>query len=454
MIKPMSCAIVLLSLGIACKHQEPNFCANQLPDHNCMEFDAPAVGGSDAGQCTTDPQCSGGTPVCDTVSSMCVQCTAGKPTACTGTTPVCGSDDTCQACTAHSQCAADVCLPDGSCDGGSDVAYVSPTGSGTACTHAMPCATVADGLATNRPYVKLSGTIDEQVSVASQNVTMLADPGAILTSSSNGVILTVTGSSQLTIYDLEINGASGTMTGIGISIPVATTSSVTLTRAKVTASQYIGISASSGTLTVAQSTISQNTAIGLSASGGTVTIARSTIAHNDGGGVSITSSQFDLTNNMIANNGGNSSSFGGVLISQSNTGTRNLAFNTVANNSDGAGDITGVTCAVIGTAVTFSDNIVFGNQVSGAGTQVGGAMCSWTYSDISDSGGSAGSVAGTGNIDLDPMFVNSATGNYHISAGSPCIDAADPAATLDIDFDGDVRPIGSGRDIGADEYHP
>jgi hypothetical protein len=112
-----------------------------------------------------------------------------------------------------------------------------------------------------------------------------------------------------------------------------------------------------------------------------------------------------------------------------------------------------VTCAVIGTAVTFSDNIVFGNQVSGAGTQVGGAMCSWTYSDISDSGGSAGSVAGTGNIDLDPLFVSAATGNYHISVGSPCIDAADPAATLDVDFDGDMRPIGSGRDIGADEYH-
>ena len=50
------------------------------------------------------------------------------------------------------------------------------------------------------------------------------------------------------------------------------------------------------------------------------------------------------------------------------------------------------------------------------------------------------------------MFVNMAQSNYHIMSGSPCKDVADPGSTLNVDVDGDARPQGSGRDIGADEY--
>jgi len=85
-----------------------------------------------------------------------------------------------------------------------------------------------------------------------------------------------------------------------------------------------------------------------------------------------------------------------------------------------------------------------------------------TYSDIQ------GGYAGTGNINADPMFVESADGNFHLQQGSPCIDAGDNSApALPVtDIDGDDRRIddptvantGNGTppivDMGADEFVP
>jgi len=37
------------------------------------------------------------------------------------------------------------------------------------------------------------------------------------------------------------------------------------------------------------------------------------------------------------------------------------------------------------------------------------------------------------NIFLDPMFADTSTGDYHLTAGSPCIDVGDPASPQDPD---------------------
>jgi len=82
-----------------------------------------------------------------------------------------------------------------------------------------------------------------------------------------------------------------------------------------------------------------------------------------------------------------------------------------------------------------------------------------TYSCIEDwSGG------GTGNINSDPCFVDSANDDYHIQPISPCIDEGDPCGTYSgqTDIDGDDRVIdiggeGNGNvdvDMGADEFLP
>jgi hypothetical protein len=41
--------------------------------------------------------------------------------------------------------------------------------------------------------------------------------------------------------------------------------------------------------------------------------------------------------------------------------------------------------------------------------------------------------------------------DYHITAGSVAIDAADPITSTDHDYDGEARPKGAARDVGADE---
>ncbi len=60
-------------------------------------------------------------------------------------------------------------------------------------------------------------------------------------------------------------------------------------------------------------------------------------------------------------------------------------------------------------------------------------------------------VTGTHSLIGDPQFVNPAANNFHLGNGSAAIDAG-TNVNVPIDFEGDPRPIGSGFDIGFDEY--
>jgi Right handed beta helix region len=418
---------VLVVLAGGCnpfdKRLRPEFCAAHPADEECRRTYP------DAGDpvCMSNASCMAPTPVCDLAGSRkCVQCVAPSDvSACTGTTPACGADNACHACSKHADCpASSACLPDGSCAMATQVAYVDPlAGSGSTCTLAAPCKKVSDALGTARPYVKLSGTIDEAVTINNQNVTVISAPGAKLTRTNPGVILKVDGTSTVLLVDLTVaDGLGGT--GIGISLPAGNSASLTLLRA----------------------TVSNNAGGGIVASGGSLVVSQSTITGNSGGGLSLSTSQFDITNTFIVSNGGAGTPFGGVRFDQTSSGTRRFDFNTVTNNVGADGSALGVVCTLVTQAVSFSDNIVYGNQVGGTRTQVGGAMCAWRYSDIGPD-----TAPGMGNLAADPMFVNPGQNNFHLQNTSPAKDMADPDATLSVDFDGDARPQGLRRDIGADE---
>ena len=65
-----------------------------------------------------------------------------------------------------------------------------------------------------------------------------------------------------------------------------------------------------------------------------------------------------------------------------------------------------------------------------------------------------GGWLGNGNINANPLLAAPSAGNYHLSSGSPCIDAGRNTASVmygsvTTDFDGDSRT--GAYDIGADE---
>jgi hypothetical protein len=339
-------------------------------------------------------------------------------------------------------------MPDGSCAPVDQVAYVDPLlggDSGGGCSLNAPCKLIMDALKKARPVLKLTGMSDEQVLVKDQAVTMLADPGTQLTrTSSPGIIMTIDGTSVVQIVDLTIAGGLGS-TGSGISLPLGNGASLSLLRARLRNNAGGGLAATGSVVTISQSTISGNTG-GITTTGGSTTISRSLVTNNTQSGISVSGSQFDITNSIVAGNGGAQTAFGGVRFDQTNSGLRKFEFNTVTNNVAADGAAVGVVCTLVTQPVTLSNNIIHSNQVGGTRTQVGGLNCNWSFSDIGPD-----TVVNTGNINMDPIFVNPSQGDFHLQSTSPVKDKADPGATTNVDIDGDARPQGSGFDMGADE---
>lgn len=86
---------------------------------------------------------------------------------------------------------------------------------------------------------------------------------------------------------------------------------------------------------------------------------------------------------------------------------------------------------------------------------------SYSYCLVGESGGSGNWDDNLGinvgnNIDADPLFVNTETGNYRLQVNSPCINAGDNSAIpadVTTDLSGNTRVVGAKVDMGAYEYN-
>lgn len=421
------CLIVLASslLALGCSQKSATYCLDHRDDTaNCAAVD----GGVDDGPmpCTTDNQCLlVAAPVCELTNLVCVQCTADNHAACKDATPACDvTTNRCEGCTSHAQCASNTCLPDGSCAAEADVAYVQMNGNADpACTHAQPCELLKDGLATNRPYIKIGMNPKKDSAttvITGRKVTILADRGAKLDRDGDGPILQVTGiNADVEIYDLQISGGSSS-SGDGINLtPSGGTPKLLLKRV----------------------TVSQNQGIGVAATGGVLTITQATFSENNEGGLSTTNTvTFDITNTYFVRNGDmNNSAIGGVTLGLAVPGMNRFEFNTVIDNHTvvGAG---GVNCA----ATTFSapNNIIARNFLITAPNQATVGGCTFPSSVVQNN------LTGLVLVHPDPPGAF----DYRLLAGSTsAINLATTPSTVSVDVDNDARPQGAEKDIGADE---
>jgi hypothetical protein len=444
-------ALTALALP-SCRQLNPEFCASHPQDLDCAGRAGLGAGaGIDAGMCTEDEQCTDPTPVCDITRSMCVPCTVVEVGACGGTTPVCRTDDACHACTVDTECASQTCLPDGSCASPLDVLYVSPTGSNLAtcmpddhCSLARALALIDGTKSTIRldpAHYNLAGT------VTLPDDLHLVGRGAILDRNATGTgeVLDIAAGTHSSLDYVTVVGGDGDA-GHGIVCIQAT---LTLREVTIQGNAGSAIVSTGCQLVISHAQLLNNQGAGLAASSSDVTLTRSVVTGNQVAGIDLVMTSYDIENNLIAKNGGPGTSLGGVFIGTILSGTvarRVFAFNTVTQNSGPFGNVAGVVCGQdVSVPLAMTSNIVVNNA---GPAQVSGGACSWTYSDIAPV-----PVSGTGNLSSDPLFVDPVHNNFHLQIASPVRDAADPAATLAVDIDGDARPQGPGRDMGADEIH-
>jgi len=167
-----------------------------------------------------------------------------------------------------------------------------------------------------------------------------------------------------------------------------------------------------------------------------------------GGGISCSHASPTITNCVLSYN--KSAHFGGGISCDASSPI--ITNCTIIKNSSSQRflmeefGIGGGISATTNSFPTVLNSIIWDNEALLYGDSIDVTQSSHIdiiFSDVE------GGWPGIGNIDISPHFVSS--WEYQLSDASPCIDAGADAEVYR-DLDGNVRPYGSGFDIGAYEF--
>jgi len=306
--------------------------------------------------------------------------------------------------------------------------YVATTGNdaNTCLTTADPCLTIngAIGKAANGDTIYVA--VGTYYGSGSEVVTISKSVNI-----SGGWDDTFTEQSGVSIIDGQ-NARRGIIVDSGISVTVA---HFAIQNGK--AVQGGGVYVTSGAaLTLRDSTVRKNRAEngypsaggGIYMNGGALTLNNSTVSENiatsQGGGISESYGQLVLQNATIASNHAWS---GGGVWDDASSGT-----------------------------VTLQNSLLANNTSTYAGPDCSGTINTSDYNLIGNTSGCTVTAGAGDQFNVDPQITVHAIGTgYHaLLAGSPAIDAGNPATCLLTDQRGLGRPQGSVCDIGAYEYSP
>lgn len=407
-------------------------------------------------------QCEHG---CDNASQGCVSCLSSAE--CANPTPTCDlPSHGCRACVSDSECDSEVCDVSGACVDPSAVLYASPEGSpaGDCGSQTTPCsfARVFTLLDSTHQTVKLRAgdyTSETQVPVvASAGQTVVIDgPAAVIHTTIADAAFNFTGPGRLDVRGLTFSivvGGSSHSSNFGVScgdFRVSAASELVadgLTflgggdfidlsncNATVTRSRFVGNTSSNPLFLVNQHSVLTLDRCWLEANPQypVPSIYTSDVRDNVGARVHVRNSVFLHTDDMFVTQG---------IVD--------------VDHSTFVDQVRPIDCMVDTEGGNHGKRVytnVLVVSTHGQSSVAHGTPCELHYSllfpqvDLEPNSDHM-------LLNMDPKLVDIAHGDYHLSAVSPAIDAADPTSMLPIDHDGHARPEGPRTDIGAFEFAP
>lgn len=338
---------------------------------------------------------------------------------CTGEPSVCT-----HACESDSDCDFICDEPEGFCVHPSEILFVrcggSCPGSGTT---ANPYCHLQDGVdaSTDGQFIYVYPSVcNEEITISGVDLTVVGGEDTIIGSATCPTVLIQ--SAQVELRSIHVRGAGAyeTVQGGGVRVE------------------------SNGSLRFIRSISAPSDCVGVACLDSRCDIHQSVVGLNKGGGIQIQDSDYVVMNSFLPRNGDDDTEWGSVLIDAPSSTVAYFYNNTVVGGlcQDEAGRVGGVYCV---SQAAIVNSILWTNRR----LEVLGS-CNVRYSTIQQ----PGFQDVDGNSEEPPMFEDIQNGDFHLTAGSPCIDAGDPAGAPPapaVDYDGEARPQGLGVDMGADE---